>query len=180
MHASNCSQLQHELDINFLCPTAASVLGLHCHPMRSSAAHPLWIRGAGGGELGTRSLQNDPVRSGAQFVGKARQLFGGDSAGDDAPEQADGNARLDTALAASGGSRRALAAELEAEAPGGPWKRKKKRRDARDGRGDRSEDGQSAKQAQQARLRALLDSGDVPPLAELQVHPLGLCVHACK
>ena len=113
-------------------------------------------------------------------MGKARQLFGGDSAGDEAPEQSDDNARLDTALAASGGSRRALAAKLEAEAPGGPRKRKKKRRDARDGRGDRSEDGQTAEQAQQARLRALLDSGDVPPLAELQVHPLCLCVHACK
>lgn len=137
--------------------------------------------GAGCGELRFAPFQATPC-CGAQFVGKARQLFGGDSAGDDAPEQPDDNARLDTALAASGGSRRALAAVLDAEAPEGPRKRKKKkRRDARDGRDDRSEDGQTAERAQQARLRALLDSGDVPPLAELQVHPrASVRMHASK
>ena len=107
--------------------------------------------------------------SGPQFVGKARQLFGGDSASDDAPEQCDDD-RLNKALAASGGSRRALAAAMGAEAPEGPRKRKKKRRDARqDGDAGRGEEGLAAEQAQEARLRALLDSGDVPPLGELQV-----------
>ncbi|KAK9831996.1 hypothetical protein WJX81_007128 [Elliptochloris bilobata] len=107
------------------------------------------------------------------FVGKARQLFGEDDPSDD-PAAASDATRLDAALAASGGSRRALAVALDAQTSGngpeGPRKRRKKRRDVHEGRPDAFGAAElPAEDTPEARLHTVLDSSQAPSPAELQV-----------